>query len=118
MWRLCLCYDISCMYEHVHTVCTVLYVHTDFIGWILCNYSVLNAVEEVIHRCILSWYGDVLVWGCTSSSIYIFACILLQVDEGCDDKFKARRVSCCTFASVHACYCTLMVALFLSMFTF
>ena len=53
--------DISCMYEHVHTVCTVLYVHTDFIGRILVNYSVLNAKEEVIHQCVVTLYGDVLV---------------------------------------------------------
>ena len=32
--------------------------------------------------------------------MHIFACILLQVDEGGDDKFKARRVSCCSI-----CFC-------------
>ena len=102
----------------MHTVCTVLYVHTVFNGCILCNYSVLNAKEEVVHRCVVTLYGDVLVWGCTSSSIYIFACILLQPDEDGDDKFKARRVSCCSNCFCLACYCTLMVAIFLSMFTF
>ena len=44
--------------------------------------------------------------------MHIFACILLQPDEGGDDKFKARRVSCCSNCFCLACYCTLMVAIF------
>ena len=49
------------MYVHVHTVCTVLYVHTEFIGCILCSNSMLNADQEVIHWCVVTLYGDVLV---------------------------------------------------------
>ena len=53
--------SVVCTYMCILYVCTVLYVHTVFIGCILCNNSVLNAVEEVIHRCVVTLYGDVLV---------------------------------------------------------
>ena len=36
--------------------------------------------------------------------MHIFACILLQVDEGRDDKFKVRRVSCCS-----NCFCACLL---------
>ena len=42
--------------------------------------------------------------GCASRNMHIFACILLQIDEGRDDKYKARRVSYCS-----NCFCACLL---------
>ena len=88
----------------MHTVCTVLYVHTVFNGCMLCNNSVLNVDEEFVHQCVVTLYGDVI--RCASSIMHMFACILLQPDEGADDyKFgRAGKVSCCS-----NCFCACML---------
>ena len=78
----------------------------------LCNNSVLNVDEEFVHQCVVTLYGDVI--RCASSIMHMFACILLQPDEGADDyKFgRAGKVSCCS-----NCFCACMLLLMVAIFS-